>query len=59
MSDFQILPSNFNETTITFVCVSQAAKTRMNGAVAVQIRKSAAPDFYKQLEGEGFSLKSL
>jgi hypothetical protein len=56
MADFQVLPSNFNETTITFVCVSTAAKSRMNGAVSVQVRKSAAPDFYAQLEAEGFSL---
>lgn len=59
MSDFQILPSDFNETTITFVCVSPAAKSRINGASAVQVRKSAAPDFYEQLEGEGYSLETL
>lgn len=56
MADFQVLPTSFADTTITFVCVSPAAKARMGGAVSLQIRKSAAPDFYAQLEAEGFAL---
>lgn len=54
MSDFQILPSDFNATTVTFVANTNAAKQRIDGGVSVDIRKSAAPDFLATLEAEGF-----
>ena len=57
MSDFQILPSNFNDTTITFVANTDAAKQRIYGGVSVDIRKSAAPDFLETLEAEGFKVE--
>ena len=56
MADFQVLPTTFADTTITFVCVSSAAKSRMNGAISLQVRKSAAPDLFAKLEAEGFTL---
>jgi len=57
MPDFQILPSNFNETTITFVANTNAAKQRIYGGVSVDIRKSAAQDFLATLEAEGFKVE--
>lgn len=57
MLDFQILPSSFNDTTITFVAKSDAAKQRIYGGVSVNIRKSAAPDFLATLEAEGFKVE--
>jgi len=57
MPDFQILPSSFNATTITFVANTDAAKQRIYGGVSVDIRKSAAPDFLATLEAEGFKVE--
>ena len=57
MPDFQILPSDFNATTVTFVAKTDAAKQRICGGISVDIRKSAAPDFLATLEAEGFKVE--
>ncbi len=57
MLDFQILPSDFNATTVTFVAKTNAAKQRICGGLSVDIRKSAAPDFLATLEAEGFRVE--
>jgi hypothetical protein len=54
MSDFQVLPFDFNATTVTFVANSQAAKARLDGGISVAVRKSAAQQFLDNLEAEGF-----
>lgn len=59
MADFQILPSSFSATTITFVAQNNAAKQRIYGGLSVDIRKSAAPEFLSQLEAEGFRVEVL
>lgn len=53
-SDFQVLPFDFNATTVTFVVNSAQAKARMDGAVSFEVRKSAAQQFSDQLESKGF-----
>lgn len=58
MADFQVLPSNFNDTTVTFVATNQAAQQRIYGGVSVNIKKSAAPDFYDALLADGFSVET-
>jgi hypothetical protein len=58
MADFQVLLSSFNDTTITFVATNKAAQQRIYGGVSVNIRKSAAPDFYDTLVAEGFSVET-
>lgn len=56
MSDFSVLPFDFNSTTVTFVAHTDAAKQRIYGGVSAQIYKSAAPQFLEELEAEGFSV---
>ena len=56
--DFVILPFDFNDTTITFVAETDAAKARFGGAIAAQVRKSAAPDYADLLESEGFTVRT-
>jgi hypothetical protein len=56
--DFVILPSEFHDTTITFVAETTAAKARFDGAISIQVRKSAAPIVADQLEAEGFVVKT-
>ena len=58
MIDFVILPSDFNDTSVTFMCETDAAKRRFDGASAVMIRKSTAPAMYEKLESEGFVVKT-
>ncbi len=58
MSDFQILPFEFNATTVTFVANTKTAQDRIYGGVSVNIRKSAASDFYDTLVAEGFSVET-
>ena len=55
-ADFQILPSAFSDTEITFEAISAAAKQRFHGAVSWNIRKSLAPDFLVKLELEGYKV---
>lgn len=55
MSDFQVLPFSFNDTTVTVKCVSDAAKKRMDGAISIEVRKSASVDLVDRLIDEGFS----
>ena len=57
MFDFSVLLSDFNDTTITFVAHTDAAKRRIWGGVSAAIYKSAAPDFLEQLEAEGFTVQ--
>lgn len=57
-ADFQILPFDFNATTVTFVVISAQAKARMDGAVSVEVRKSAAQQLCDKLESEGFQVSS-
>ena len=59
MSDFQVLAFDFNATTVTFVAKTDAAKQRIYGGLSVDIRKSAAPEFFEKLEAEGFSVEAL
>ena len=59
MADFQVLPFSFNDTTVTFVAISAAAKQRFDGAISVAIRKSASQDFLDKLESEGFSVEAV
>ena len=56
MSDFQILPFDFNATTVTFVANNDAAKARIYGGLSVDVRKSAAQEFCDKLEAEGFKV---
>lgn len=58
MSDFQILPFDFNATTVTFIALNKAAQDRIYGGLSVQIRKSAAPNFLATLEAEGFKVEA-
>ena len=53
-ADFFVLPFDFNATTVTLVPNNAKAKARFDGAVSVQIRKSAIEQFCEKLEGEGF-----
>jgi len=53
-ADFQILPSDFNETTVTFVALTESAKEAIYGGVSVQIRKSRVPGYVEMLETSGF-----
>ena len=55
MTDFLVLPFEFNDTTITVECVTDAAKKRMNGACSLQVRKSASVEFVDRLIKEGFT----
>ena len=55
-SDFSVLPFDFNATSVTFVANSAQAKARIDGAVSVEVRKSAAPQFVVKLESEGFTV---
>ena len=57
MSDFQILPFDFNATTVTFVANNKAAQDRIYGGVSVEIRKSESQRFYATLIGDGFSVE--
>lgn len=59
MFDFQVLPSDFNSTTVCFYAWSPRAKVRLNGGISVDVRKSAAPMFLEQLEAEGFAVEVL
>jgi hypothetical protein len=56
--DFVILPSDFNDTTITFVAETTAAKARFDGAISIQVRKNAAPSLADQLEAQGFTVRT-
>lgn len=53
-ADFQVLPFNFNETTVTFVALTESAKEAIYGGVSVQIRKSCAFSYVEMLETSGF-----
>lgn len=53
-ADFKILPFDFNATTVTVVPNNAKAKARFDGAVSVEVRKSAVEQFCKKLENEGF-----
>ena len=53
MADFLILPADFAATTVEVVCASQSAKTRQCGAVSLNVRKSALPEFVARMEAEG------
>lgn len=57
MFDFQILPFDFNATTVTFVANNKAAQERIYGGKLVEIRKSEAPSFYATLIGDGFKVE--
>jgi hypothetical protein len=57
MSDFQILPFDFNATTVTFVANNKAAQDRIYGGKSVEIRKSESQRFYATLIGDGFSVE--
>ena len=56
--DFVILPSEFHETSVTFMCETDAAKRRFDGASAVMVRKSTASAMAEKLESEGFVVKT-
>ena len=56
MFDFKILPFDFAATTVTFLAISQTAKSRFDGAISVDVRKSCAQDFCDKLEAEGFKV---
>lgn len=56
-ADFQVLPSDFASTEITFAAVSQAAKDRIHGAISFNVRKSTAQDVLDKLEAEGFKVE--
>jgi len=56
MADFQILPFDFNDTTVTFVANNKAAQDRIYGGKSVEIRKSESQRFYATLIGDGFKV---
>jgi hypothetical protein len=56
--DFVILPSEFHDTTIRFMCETEAAQRRFDGATVVIVRKSTAPAMAEKLESEGFVVKT-
>jgi hypothetical protein len=57
MADFQVLPFDFASTEATFVAITEAAKKRFDGAISVNVRKSAASCFAERLEAEGFKVQ--
>ena len=59
MSDFQILPFDFNATTVTFVALNKNAQDRIYGGKSVEIRKSESQRFYATLIGDGFKVEIL
>jgi len=62
MTDFTFSPADFNATEITVVANTSAAKQFFAdrfgfGCVAVNVRKSAAPEFADRIEAAGFSFQ--
>jgi hypothetical protein len=55
-SDFSVLPFDFNDTTVTVVANSMKAKLRFDGAVSVEVRKSAVEQFLEKLDAEGYTM---
>lgn len=60
MTDFNFLPSDFNETTITVVAISKSAKEFLAsffgvGCVSVVLPKSNAVKFVDSIEAKSLS----
>lgn len=60
MTDFTFQPTDFAATEITVTANTAAAKQYFSqaygvGCVAINVRKSAAPEFADRLEANGFS----
>lgn len=56
--DFVVLSSDFNDTTVTIVAETTAAKARFDGGISIQIKKSALPRVVDLLESQGFTVKT-
>jgi hypothetical protein len=56
MPDFKIHTWNFNDTTVTVECATDAAKNHTNGAISLEIRTSAVVDFYDRMSAQGFKV---
>jgi hypothetical protein len=53
-SDFSVLPFDFNATVVVFQINTAKAKAAFDGAVSIEVRKSAAQGFADKLEADGF-----
>lgn len=56
MTDFDIRPATFSDTTFTVFCETPAARARFGGGVSFTVAKSALPALVARLTEEGFSV---
>jgi hypothetical protein len=56
MTDFIIQAAAFAATTFVVQCATPAARQRHDGAISLNVRKSALPDFVARMRAEGFTV---